>query len=68
MSYTKWDSGEPTNLQGKEHCLILYREKGYLMHDVECLLTMPYLCKRDLGQPVQSKLPSYAYIVTDVCA
>ncbi|TVQ92751.1 MAG: hypothetical protein EA397_06235 [Deltaproteobacteria bacterium] len=46
LTYDHWDTFEPNNLTGQEHCVQMYPWNGR-WNDVRCDLSAPYVCEPD---------------------
>ena len=41
-----WDSGEPNNLDGNEHCIVVHKSNGKF-NDLPCDSTCYFLCQKN---------------------
>lgn len=55
--YLNWAKGEPNNVDGKEHCINMGKDK--LMNDFPCERLSPFFCERLLKSPVPQ---GYAFL------
>ncbi|XP_067661422.1 uncharacterized protein [Haliotis asinina] len=53
ITYTNWYPGQPNNVGGVQHCLLMeYPTADYQWGDVECNTAHPYICEVDLPNAV----------------
>ena len=43
ITFVAWDSGEPNNLNGVEHCLGMIINSGFVWNDQPCDFTRPFI-------------------------
>ena len=49
-SYTRWDSGEPNNDHGGEHCVHMWKDEGK-WNDLRCVPNIPHITMCELVFP-----------------
>ncbi|XP_078485318.1 uncharacterized protein LOC144744501 [Ciona intestinalis] len=58
--YTNWNSGEPSNRDGNENCVVLLYKIGLSLHgkwnDVRCSGIRPYICERRVEKDTTTQL------------
>ncbi|KAH9498759.1 hypothetical protein Btru_005062 [Bulinus truncatus] len=50
VEYLNWNKGEPNNMGGREHCIVVWVDNGELMNDTVCLgnpYRFPFICEVD---------------------
>ncbi|XP_046544450.1 MAM and LDL-receptor class A domain-containing protein 1-like isoform X1 [Haliotis rubra] len=53
ITYTNWYPGQPNNVAGVQHCLLMeYPNADYQWGDIECNTAHPYICEVDLPKAV----------------